>query len=317
MPAISVIMPVYNAEKYIRKSIESILYQTFEDFELVLIDDCGNDKSMEIARQFSDERIRIIENADNIGISSSRNRGIKESHGKYIALMDDDDIASEERLKHTYEFLEKNSEFDAVGGRYCEIDENDNMVRISPDPLINPKFVKASLMFYNPMGNGSTLIKKDFLYRNEIYYKNNYFGMEDYKMWADCSLKGRITNIDEVILYWRRSKNNESSRVLDSLKSDRAKIFTNIQKYTLINNGFVFSDEDMDFLCDMFPEDQKSVCAGEIELKKLLELLKQMIYQAENIHMDNLQEIKTVCRKQFSKVVENSKIWVREAESVL
>ena len=151
MPAISVIMPVYNAEKYIRKSIESILYQTFEDFELVLIDDCGNDKSMEIARQFSDERIRIIENADNIGISSSRNRGIKESHGKYIALMDDDDIASEERLKHTYEFLEKNSEFDAVGGRYCEIDENDNMVRISPDPLINPKFVKASLMFYNPM----------------------------------------------------------------------------------------------------------------------------------------------------------------------
>ena len=232
-------------------------------------------------------------------------------------LMDDDDIASEERLKHTYEFLEKNSEFDAVGGRYCEIDENDNMVRISPDPLINPKFVKASLMFYNPMGNGSTLIKKDFLYRNEIYYKNNYFGMEDYKMWADCSLKGRITNIDEVILYWRRSKNNESSRVLDSLKSDRAKIFTNIQKYTLINNGFVFSDEDMDFLCDMFPEDQKSVCAGEIELKKLLELLKQMIYQAENIHMDNLQEIKTVCRKQFSKVVENSKIWVREAESVL
>ena len=317
MPAISVIMPVYNAEKYIRKSIESILYQTFEDFELVLIDDCGNDKSMEIARQFSDERIRIIENADNIGISSSRNRGIKESHGKYIALMDDDDIASEERLKHTYEFLEKNSEFDAVGGRYCEIDENDNMVRISPDPLINPKFVKASLMFYNPMGNGSTLIKKDFLYRNEIYYKNNCFGMEDYKMWADCSLKGRITNIDEVILYWRRSKNNESSRVLDSLKSDRAKIFTNIQKYTLINNGFVFSDEDMDFLCDMFPEDQKSVCAGEIELKKLLELLKQMIYQAENIHMDNLQEIKTVCRKQFSKVVENSKIWVREAESVL
>ena len=317
MPAISVIMPVYNAEKYIRKSIESILYQTFEDFELVLIDDCGNDKSMEIARQFSDERIRIIENADYIGISSSRYRGIKESHGKYIALMDDDDIASEERLKHTYEFLEKNSEFDAVGGRYCEIDENDNMVRISPDPLINPKFVKASLMFYNPMGNGSTLIKKDFLYRNEIYYKNNCFGMEDYKMWADCSLKGRITNIDEVILYWRRSKNNESSRVLDSLKSDRAKIFTNIQKYTLINNGFVFSDEDMDFLCDMFPEDQKSVCAGEIELKKLLELLKQMIYQAENIHMDNLQEIKTVCRKQFSKVVENSKIWVREAESVL
>ena len=99
MPAISVIMPVYNAEKYIRKSIESILYQTFEDFELVLIDDCGNDKSMEIARQFSDERIRIIENADNIGISSSRNRGIKESHGKYIALMDDDDIV----ILHWYE----------------------------------------------------------------------------------------------------------------------------------------------------------------------------------------------------------------------
>ena len=89
-PMVSVIMPVYNGEKYIRKALESILNQTFQDFELIIIDDCGNDSSMIIVNEYKDSRIRVFHNNVNKGIAFSRNRAIQESKGKYIAIMDDD-----------------------------------------------------------------------------------------------------------------------------------------------------------------------------------------------------------------------------------
>ena len=85
-------MPVFNAEKYILKAVQSILSQTEKDFELILIDDCGTDKSVEIVSKLEDSRIRILKNNENRGIAWCRNRGIREAKGEYIALMDDDDL---------------------------------------------------------------------------------------------------------------------------------------------------------------------------------------------------------------------------------
>ena len=93
MPKISVIMPVYNAERYIKIAVDSILNQTFKDFELIVIDDKGTDDSIKIVEEISDPRIRILHNEKNCGIAFSRNRGITEAKGEYLALMDDDDYA--------------------------------------------------------------------------------------------------------------------------------------------------------------------------------------------------------------------------------
>ena len=103
---ISVIMPVFNAEKYIKKAIESILEQEESDLELILIDDCGQDSSMEIANAIRDDRIRVLKNDKNRGIAFSRNRGLDEARGDYIALMDDDDIAPINRLALEKQYLE-------------------------------------------------------------------------------------------------------------------------------------------------------------------------------------------------------------------
>ena len=99
MPRISVIMPLYNAEKYVEQAINSILNQTYQDFELIIVDDKSTDKSYEICRRIKDKRIRLFQNNCNFGISQTRNIALQHTNGEYIAIMDDDDIAPLYRLE--------------------------------------------------------------------------------------------------------------------------------------------------------------------------------------------------------------------------
>lgn len=274
MPKVTVIMPVYNAQKYIKKAIDSILTQSFQDFELLLIDDCSTDRTMEVVECISDKRIRIIHNDKNIGIAQSRNKGIENSRGKYIALMDDDDIAALSRLEKEVNYLEQHKDIDVVGGRFCVIDENDDVTHIFPEPLYNPEFIKASLMFYNPIGNGSAMLRKRFILDEAIRYKDDCLGMEDYRFWIECSLKGRITNLNEMLLFWRQSAENESSRVNQVEFVRRAKKFSEMQEFALYENGYHLETKELQLIHRMFPEDIRTNVAERQELELLYDILK-------------------------------------------
>ena len=104
---ISVLMSVYNGEKYLREAIDSILNQTFTNFEFIIIDDASTDDSNAIIKKYTDKRIKLVENPQNMGLTKSLNRGLKISLGKYIARLDSDDLAFPNRLKEQYEFMEK------------------------------------------------------------------------------------------------------------------------------------------------------------------------------------------------------------------
>ena len=123
IPKVSVIMPIYNAEKYISFAIDSILEQSFEDFELIMIDDCGEDGSIDIAKRYDDPRITILKNDGNQGIAYSRNRGMDSAKGEYIALMDDDDVAPNNRFELEVNYLDKHPEIDVIGGGELWINE--------------------------------------------------------------------------------------------------------------------------------------------------------------------------------------------------
>ena len=129
MAKVSVIMPVYNAEKYIGYAIESILKQNYSDLELIIINDQGSDKSMDIVRSYNDSRILIIDNECNKGIAYSRNRGIEAATGEYIAIMDDDDWAPEYRLGVEVEYLDNHPDISVVGGAANIMDENNTITR--------------------------------------------------------------------------------------------------------------------------------------------------------------------------------------------
>lgn len=309
MPKVSVIMPVYNAEKYVEMTIHNILNQTFTDIELILIDDCGNDQSMEIINRIRDKRIKMISNGENKGIAYSRNIGIKHAAGKYIALMDDDDLCPLVRLQKQSDFLDENNCFDVVGGRYEIIDEENKRIKLMQEPLNNSNYIKAYIMFYNPVANGSAMIRNEFIQKNKIEYQDNCFGMEDYRFWVDCSLKGNITSLEEIMLSWRLTAFNETNQNMKFQTNKRALKYAEIQQYALVRNGFMFTDEDMDFFNRMFPENIRTNITDVSELERLYLLLTSLMRQAKELKLLNEQEINVCCKKMFSLRIENSDIW--------
>lgn len=308
MPEVSIIMPLYNAERFVEKAVDSILRQTYEDFELIVVDDCGQDSSREIVSSITDSRIKILRNDKNRGIAFSRNRGLDAAAGEYIALMDDDDLAPLERLEKEVNYLEEHRDIDVVGGNYCHIDKDDSVLHVLPEPLRNPKYIKAALLFYDPIGNGTTMFRKRFVEENNIRYKDNCFGMEDYLFWVDCSLCGNITNLNEVMLYWRQT-DNETNRMLVRKKNERAMCFKKIQRYALEKNGFCFEEDEYEILLDAFTEHFAKETISAHQLIKLYHILKKMIDQAEKGKFSNQAEIKILCRKLFATRLQFSELW--------
>jgi len=312
MPKISVIMPLYNAEKYVEKSIESILNQTYKDFELVIVNDQCTDQSVKIVENIHDSRIRLFHNEVNQGIAYTRNKGIELAQGEYIALMDDDDIADLSRMEIESMYLDEHRDIDVVGGRHCEIDEHDKILHLIKEPLNNPNYIRAYLMLYNAVANGSAMIRREFIDKYNIRYADNCFGMEDYKFWIDCSINGKISNINKIFLYWRDSSTNETSKVYSEKLELRKKKFAELHKYAFEKNGYRLTVEEQDFINKLFPAVISSVIASKEELEKLYEIMKKIICQAQNMNVENAKEVEIFCRKMFATKVEFSELWFGE-----
>lgn len=307
-PKVSVIMPVYNAEKYIKEAVKSIMNQTEKDLELILIDDCGTDDSMARAQEIRDDRIRIIHNQCNRGISFSRNQGIEHARGKYIALMDDDDVAPVDRLDVECRFLDEHEDIDVVGGGALWINEEGKITSYLREIICNPKRIRAELIFRDVIENGSAMIRTKFVKKNNLRYRDNYLGMEDFKFWTECSVLGNIANISKVLLYWRETYHSETFRVGREEAERRREKFAEIQRETLGLNGFCFNEEELRLFTSYFPEN-KGEYISKAGLGEVCELLKKMISQAENSHMKNADELKSVCHKMYALKTENSELW--------
>lgn len=307
-PKVSVIMPVYNAEKYIKEAVESILSQTEGDLELILIDDCGSDTSMARAQEIQDDRICIIHNERNSGIAYSRNQGIEHARGKYIALMDDDDVAPTDRLAVECRFLDEHADIDVVGGGALWINEEGKITSYLREIICNPKRIRAELLFRDVIENGSAMIRTDFIKRNNLRYRDGYLGMEDFKFWTECSVFGNIANISKVLLYWRETYHSETFRVGREQAEKRKEKFAEIQMETLRQNGFCLNSEEMRLFTEYFSEN-KGEYISRAGLEEVCGLLKKMILQAENSHMENVVELKSVCHKMYALKTENSELW--------
>lgn len=307
-PIVSVIMPVYNAEKYILKAVESILNQSFVNHELIIIDDHGTDNSIEIVKEIKDDRIRIIDNKKNMGIAYSRNQGIKDARGKYIALMDDDDIAPLNRLQIEVDYLNSHPDIDVVAGGELWINEYDEIISYYDQVICNPNRIKAELLFQDVIENGSAMFRKDFVVKNEIQYRDGFLGMEDYKFWTECSVKGKIANVSDVLLYWRKTETSETSRVRVGLKKEREKKFAQIQIELLKMSGFVLTEDEYSIFTHCFMEDKSNPLNRE-ELNDVFLLIKKLIYMSREKKVDNYTEFVQVLKRRFAQKLEYSSLW--------
>jgi len=198
LPKISVVMSVYNAERYLREAIESILNQTFTDFEFIIINDGSTDNSLEIIRSYNDERIKII-NQSNMGLAKALNNGIKIAKGKYIARMDADDISMPERLEIQYDFMENHPECVAVGSNAEIIDIDGNYVFTS-NQAIEWERIKAQLL-QTPFFHSSTMYRKSAFEKVGGY--PGIYRIEDTVFFNKLAKIGELRNLSNILIKYR------------------------------------------------------------------------------------------------------------------
>lgn len=217
LPLISVILPVYNAENTLGEAIESILNQTFANFELILINDGSTDDSEKIVLSYEDKRIKYFSNERNKGLIYTLNRGLRLARGKYIARMDADDISLPTRFEKQVRILEENPSIIVCGSRiaYFGIKKRKSVYIAPESSEENKKWLVRESCFAHP----TVMMRKEVLINNRISYHPDYKNAEDYKLWIDLAPYGEFYNIQEVLLNYRLS----STQITQSHNTEQKK----------------------------------------------------------------------------------------------
>ncbi len=208
MIKISVLMPVYNCENYVSDAIESILNQTYTNFEFIIINDGSHDSTSEIINKYAkvDSRIKIINHSENKGLIYSLNEGIDIAKGEYIARMDADDISLTDRFQKQIAYLDENKDVGLLGGAGQNFGEN-NKINYSPKYVDIIELLK-DVSFYHP----SVMIRKSILDKYNIKYNSNYYLVEDYELWTQLLKYTKLRNLSDVLIKYRVHKDSESNR---------------------------------------------------------------------------------------------------------
>lgn len=196
-------MPVYNGGRFLQESIESILNQTFKDFEFLIVDDGSTDRSEEIIMEYAkiDNRINLITNPENLGIAEATNVGIAHVRGEYIALMDQDDISMPERLEKQVVFLDGHPEIMVVGANSIRLDEHGQQ-HLRRDVLETPTLIRWGLLFQNQIQNPTALVRRT-LFSKHGYKYEDFMPSQDYRLWLRISKCFKLANLQDYLLIHR------------------------------------------------------------------------------------------------------------------
>lgn len=233
-PLVSIIAPLYNSEKFIAETIESVLAQTYKNWEMLIVNDCSKDNGAKIAEEYSkkDKRIKLFNNEKNEGVSFTRNRAIDLSNGKYIAFLDSDDLWHKEKLEKQIGMMEeKNISLSYTA--YTKINEDKSLRgKIKVPEKVNYK----GLLKGNIMGCLTVIVRKDIL-------KDSYFRQtkqEDYILWLELLKKVNFSyGLQESLAFYRVLDNSRSSNKVDLVKFNW-KIYRKIEKLNLIESVYYY-----------------------------------------------------------------------------
>ncbi|MGO4294265.1 glycosyltransferase family 2 protein [Chitinophaga sp. RAB17] len=207
-PTISVIFPVYNAAAHIVESLNSILRQTFGDFEIILINDGSTDNTKDLILSISDKRIRYMENRRNLGLVHSLNKAIYYSAAPFIARMDADDIAFPQRFSHQLDVFASRPDLDILGTQTQPLGESVGMRYLCGGDLH-----RIYLLIYNTLSHPTIMMRRESLLKHRLYYDKSAMHAEDYKLWVDASICGlQLDVLDECLLKYRNHEGQVSEK---------------------------------------------------------------------------------------------------------
>jgi glycosyltransferase involved in cell wall biosynthesis len=227
IPLVSVTMPVYNGEKYLKEAIDSVLNQSYKNIELIIVNDASTDSTKKIIHAYSDSRIRYVENETNSGIVYSRNRGVVEAEGEFVATLDSDDIAMQNRIEKQVDFLCKNPDFGMCGTFYHTIDRNGNFIGRIRYPTGNVDII-TSMILGNCFGNSTIMIRSKIV--KELKYRKGYDIAEDYDLWCRIAKIAKLANLPIYGTLYRVHGNNVSVARMNDLLVVEIKIIKQILK---------------------------------------------------------------------------------------
>lgn len=207
VPRVSVLMSVYNGTPYLRNSVQSILDQTFQDFEFVIINDGSTDGTQKILETFADSRIQTVMQS-NTGLTKALNRGLKLCRGEFIARMDADDISMPERLERQLVFLNKNPGVGMVGTAYHEIDDKGEVLLKKPC-LLEDNQLRKILIKHNPFCHTSVMIRRSIL-KKIGPYDESFSYAQDYELWFRIARHYKLANLPQFLIKKRIRDDNIS-----------------------------------------------------------------------------------------------------------
>jgi glycosyltransferase involved in cell wall biosynthesis len=288
IPTLSVVMSMYNQELYVKESIESVLAQTYRDFELIIIDDGSTDTSEQVVATFSDPRIRYITNNMNLGIVATSNRGLMLSRGKYIARLDSDDIAYPDRFQRQVEYLESTPDVGLVGSFFKTIETKPRVVR----PPTTHAEIADSLLFGNCFGHSTIMFRRELFESHNLNYPNVGGGSEDYAFYLASIPFVNMANIPEVLLGYRvhlKQISHVQNNLQKSFASEvRLKYVESLLKRSLSEEEAVIHNR----LCSTHVQDREELKASVVWLGQL----RQAVARESRV-------LKNKLRKEFRKSV--------------
>ena len=240
---VSVIMPAYNRELYITEAIQSILNQTMEDFELLVLDDASTDGTRDRVRMVHDERVRLIEMPFKSNVPILRQAGIGLAKGEYIAYMDSDDISMPDRLQVECDYLDSHPEYGIVSGNY-EFFGNFSKFYDMPKGHTN---IVTLLLLKSTIANGASMFRKSLVTEQKVCLRTEYFVCEDYAFWVDLIGKTKMENIDQTFLKVRSGHSSitqESWQDAGKLRLRKA-VLDEIHRTAFQNLGIPVTEEEI------------------------------------------------------------------------
>lgn len=291
-PDISIILPVYNSKKYIAETIDVILNQTFTNFELIIIDDCPTDGTMDIVRGIRDNRIYIFHNKENKGVSYTRNLGIKKARGEFIVFMDHDDTMPLNRLEKQYDFLMQHSDIGAVGGKTMYMDEHSRIKSTFNEVVYkNPKYIRVKLMETNIFINSAVMYRKSIIDKNNIQFWENAYGLDDYIFLMEFSKYGLISGIDDVVHFYRVHDASALQVIFREQRQERMAKRNEVYHYAYSKEGFNLTEEQYSTILYAFEEDKKEAISFKL-FGELMILFDDILKQAKTLNLDCLEELR-------------------------
>jgi len=273
-PLVSVFMAVYNTAGYLRQAIDSILLQTYTNFELIIVNDGSSDDSHNIISSYTDPRIVYIRNEVNRGIVASRNIGLNRVRGNYLAVLDSDDIAVPERLEKQVAFMEANPDYGLCGTHFTIIDASGKKINKTRFPQ-KDQDIRAYLYLGNCFCHSSTMVRTE-LAKKFRYSEDNILG-EDYQLFIDVAGISKLANLPFMGCYYRLHSTNVSTQMNSQMYSS----IRRINRQNLIKLGISFTDKQLD-VHSQFLIFNAEYFENEDHFHELENWVKKLVYTTQN-----------------------------------